>query len=424
MVVVIAKIGSISNTITVTINNNATNMAINGNDLSISNRHSGRLTVTIWPLDHISTNDGTTPIWTSENTNILTIVSNTGDYTAVSNGETTVRVSLAGLTDQVNITVTKDPVTNVSIIQDDLIVTNGANGNLTVLVLPADHSEGSTNWSSSATNVISINSNNGEWRTVAPGQATITARVGNHFDQITITVVEPATSISINGGDFITNNGISSTLTATVQPANHTDGALVWTSSDTDKLTIDSNSGVYQTLAPGMIEVVAKVGSISNAIAITINNNATNIFINGDDFTIVNGTSNTNGILTATVMPAGHTNEVIWTSDDTNVITIVSTNGKYLAVGAGEARITVTAGPVANSIAIVYRPATNIVINGVVNGNLILTNNILNGRLTATVLPTNHADGAVVWTSSDTSKLTINASGDYNISGYWHLTYR
>ena len=90
-----------------------------------------------------------------------------------------------------------------------------------------------------------------------------------------------ATNIAINGGDFTTNNNISSTLTATILPTNHNEGNPVWTSSDTSKLTINSNTGDYSTIAPGKVRVTASLGTLSDTITITIEQAATNIAING-----------------------------------------------------------------------------------------------------------------------------------------------
>ena len=406
---VTATLGNVSQTATVTINSNATSIAIDSDDFSISNKATGILTATILPANHTNTNEGTIPNWTAENTNILTIISNTGAYTAVSNGRTTVEVSLGALTDQISITVTKDPVTNVSINGSDFTVTNGTNGVLTAVVLPSDHSEENTNWTSSATNVVSIDSNSGAWRTVAPGQATITAQVGGISDEITITVLEPATNIIINGGNLTVNNKITGRLTATVLPANHTEGDPTWTSADTSKLTINA-SGDYATLAAGTVAVVAKVGSISNTITVTILNSATNIVIDTNDFTVTNDNQENSGTLTATTLPTGNTSATTWESSDTNVLTIDASSGNYTAVGRGRATITARAGNAANSITVtVHQAATNITIMGDLTNN-----NGITGRFTATLLPTNHQDnGAVTWTSADTSKLTINSQGEY-----------
>ena len=78
----------------------------------------------------------------------------------------------------------------------------------------------------------------------------VVAKVGKVSNTITVTINNNATNISINGGNFTTNNGIASTLTATILPTNHSEGNLVWTSSDTSKLTINSNTGDYSTIAP------------------------------------------------------------------------------------------------------------------------------------------------------------------------------
>ena len=221
----------------------------------------------------------------------------------------------------------------------------------------------------------------------------------------------PATNITINGGDFTNNSGASSNLMATVLPSNHTDGDITWSSGDTNILTINSN-GDYNALAPGETRITARVGDISNAVTVTVLQPATNIIINGGDFTTTNGLS---GNLMATVLPPNHTDgDIAWSSGDTNILTINS-NGDYNALAPGETRITARVGDISNAVTVtVLQPATNIIING---GDFTTTNG-LSGNLMATVLPPNHTDGAITWSSSSTDALTINSSGNYTAVGW------
>lgn len=144
--------------------------------------------------------------------------------------------------------------------------------------------------------------------------------------------------------------------------------------------------------------------------------------------------------LTATVTPANTTYKVVWTSSDESVAT-VSETGTVTAVKEGTTVITATAGSVkAECTVIVYKttvkddpannPANNTPVNndqannGQTNNTQIKvtqvkiaatpSRNIAAGKkvqLKATVSPSNAANKAVAWTSSNKKVATVNAKG-------------
>ena len=74
----------------------------------------------------------------------------------------------------------------------------------------------------------------------------------------------PATNIDILGDNSLNvTNGQTGTLTATVLPIDHTEGDVVWTSSNTNVLTlskIGSTSATFIALAAGNATISATVG--------------------------------------------------------------------------------------------------------------------------------------------------------------------
>ena len=189
--------------------------------------------------------------------------------------------------------------TNITINGGNFTNSVGSTGTLTATVLPANHTDGEVTWTSSDTDKLTISSN-GEYRAIAPGSVKITASIGTHSNAITVTITLSASNITINGGNFTNDVDATGTLTATVLPANHTDGGeITWTSSDINKLTI-SSTGEYRAIAPGSVKITASIGNISNYITATILNSATNITIDSEDFSVYNGV---NGTLTATTLP-------------------------------------------------------------------------------------------------------------------------
>ncbi len=140
--------------------------------------------------------------------------------------------------------------------------------------------------------------------------------------------------------------------------------------------------------------------------------------------------------LTATVTPVTTTDKVVWTSSDASVAT-VSEDGTVTAVKEGTAIITATAGNVkAECTVTVYKaavkddPANNTPANNDQTNNSQTDNaqikvtqikiaatpsrNIAAGKkvqLKATVSPSNAANKAVTWTSSNKKIATVNAKG-------------
>ena len=308
--------------------------------------------------------------------------------------------------------------TNIVIDTNDFTVTNDNqenSGTLTATTLPTGNTSATT-WQSSDNNVLTIDASSGSYTAVGRGRATITARAGNAANSITVTVHQAATNITIRG-DLTNDNGITGRFTATLLPTNHQDsGAVTWTSADTNKLTINSQ-GEYLTLAPGTVGVTATFAGVSNTITITIKNSATNIVINTNDFTITSGTSATNGILTATVLPTGHVDgSVTWTSSHPQHLAI-NNSGQYNVLSLTTNSITLTArvGNVSNTVQVtILQGVTNITIDPIV-----LTNRGV-GVLRATFYPTNYYLGTdfifTNWTSFNTNVLTIDPyTGRYRV---------
>ena len=218
--------------------------------------------------------------WTSSQDDIVS-VSNTGPtnatFTARAIGSATITAMVGGEMDSLTINVVV-PATNITIDQGESLVTNrGSTATLSATVLPTNHTQVEVKWVSSSDEIVSVistGSNIATFTAEAAGSATITARVGDETDSITIDVVIPATNITIDQGEsLITNRGSTGTLSAMVLPTDHTDGAIVWSSSDSGIVTIDSNSGYYQGVAEGSTTITARVGSEADTITVLVSFN-------------------------------------------------------------------------------------------------------------------------------------------------------
>lgn len=116
--------------------------------------------------------------------------------------------------------------------------------------------------------------------------------------------------------------------------------------------------------------------------------------------------------LTATVDPENTTDDVVWSSNAKDIVT-VDENGLITAVKAGKATITATAGDVSDTCEItVTQPAESVEIG---NGTIMVSKLELKKGETATLVaevkPDDTTNKAVTWTSSDATVATVDANG-------------
>ncbi len=114
--------------------------------------------------------------------------------------------------------------------------------------------------------------------------------------------------------------------------------------------------------------------------------------------------------LTATLTPAESSTKVVWSSDNTDVVT-VSQTGKITAVAAGSATITATAGSVSDTCTVtVTGNASEIVATGISVNETAEVEVGATAQLTATLTPGN-ATTEVVWTSDDDTVVSVDQTG-------------
>ena len=161
-----------------------------------------------------------------------------------------------------------------------------------------------------------------------------------------------------------------------------------------DKLTIYGVAGTYA-------ETFANANSIK---FVDRQVSATSASLDQTALTLNKGAS---GQLTLTVTPEDFTDEVVWKSSDTAVVT-VSDAGLVKAVGVGTATIKVSVGKASASCKVtVLQPVTSISLN---RSSLTMeaTDTF---QLQASVYPSNAADQRVQWTSSDPTVASVDENG-------------
>lgn len=285
----------------------------------------------------------------------------------------------------------------------------GNTQNLSANIMPNDATNKKITWTSSDNSIATVS--NGTVTAKSPGTATITATTYNgKFAKCTV-IVKPieVSSISFNNGNIYLSPNGSYQITITIMPDNAFDKSVTWLSSDTTVATVDSK-GYVVGKAPGTSTIIAK----------TTNNKSTSCLVTVLPITVDSISLNTNSIamdegetcqLIATVSPNNATDKSLsWSTDDNSVAT-VSNNGIVTAISGGTAEITVK-----TSNGKTAKCQVN------VRQKIMPTSiEVLPVRLTLVkgdyydlnpkVLPTNAEDKTIMWTSNNSSAVSVDNNG-------------
>ena len=151
-------------------------------------------------------------------------------------------------------------VSGVAVDPGTITLAPNATQQLTATVQPANAYNQSVEWTTSNVAVATVDAN-GLVTAVAPGTATITATAADGSGAsgaCEVTVLQPATGITISKTTASIYTGETLTLTATVQPANASNNAVAWSTSNAAVATVDQN-GQVTAIAPGTVTITAAV---------------------------------------------------------------------------------------------------------------------------------------------------------------------
>ena len=264
--------------------------------------------------------------------------------------------------------------------------------------------------------------NNGNKNYTASG-ASVVVENGTVGSVAPCVTVVPVSSVAISGGDFELKEGASKQLSATVAPANATDRAVSWKSSDTSVATVDA-SGTVKAVKAGTATVTATAGGQSASVSVTVIKDepvivpVSSVSISG---TGVSGNRASIKVgaglaLSATVLPADATDRAVSWKSTNSAVAAVDADGNVRGVAAGNAGITATAGGKSASIIVTVQPdgvalqSIAITGNGVANGEATMeAGDTL--QLSAKLTPSNASVATINWSSSDTSVATVNGNG-------------
>ena len=299
----------------------------------------------------------------------------------------------------------------------------GESMKLTATVYPVNATYKEIDWSTDNPAVATVD-NDGNVKTISPGEAVITAAAsyGSGVSaECHVTVTEylvKATSISLSASEWSGKAEESVQLMATVLPAGATNKGVMWTTSAPEIATVDSR-GIVTAVSVGKATVAATTvdgTDLSATCQVTVVPTPVGaIELSSQAW---NGTVGATIQLTAKVLPENATNtDIIWSTSDASIAT-VDNDGKVIAVGIGSATVTATAADRSGvkaecKVTVVPTLVSSIELSEYVWGGIVGDG----VRLTAAVLPDDASDKAIDWSTSDASVATVDGFGSVKAVG-------
>ena len=199
-------------------------------------------------------------------------------------------------------------------------------------------------WTANNEDLVSIetegeNDQTASIRGLRPGRALITVSYGDKETSFRVDVKAPATGITLSSQNLSIRLGDSASLSAQLAPEDSTD-ELTWETADSSIAYISGNT-VY-TRSAGTTTITAKAGSVQAACRVRVYTvPATAIKLSETKVTVTKGESHR---VTATLTPSNSTDEIEWSSSNSEV---ASVSGGYIyTYKVGTAKITAKAGKV------------------------------------------------------------------------------
>ena len=303
-------------------------------------------------------------IWTSSNSELVSVDQN-GNVEVIKNidGSAIITATTVDENKQASIEITVKKidsiikVTGIKLSADSTTLNYNQSTQLKAIISPNNATNQNVTWTSSNSELVSVDQN-GNVKAIKniDGYSLITATTvdGNKQASIRINTKKVDNTIKVTGiklsADSTTLNYNQSTqLKAIISPNNATNQNVIWTSSNSELVSVDQNGNVKTiknidgyslitaTTVDGNKQASIRINTkkVDNTIKVTgikINNSSSGtLYLNNSNY--IN--------LTHTIIPNNATNQnVTWTSSNTAVAT-VNSNGNVTAKSIGSTTITV-----------------------------------------------------------------------------------
>ena len=321
--------------------------SISLNHTSITDYTSNKSGVQLMAAINPANADDPSVTWTSSNNNVCR-VSNTGRVTYVGPGTATITCrsdSNQSVFASCNFVV-KQYVENISVSGSVASIVAGDTEQLSSVVSPSNATNKSLSWSSSDSNVASVDGN-GKVTGYSNGMVTITATArdgsgvtGSYNLQVieepAVPPIVPVTSIFLSSSNLVlyTKDGYTQPFEYTVLPADADDLTVIWTSSNPNIITIN-NSGMASLNGPGTALVTGRSRTnprVSVTCKVTVIQNVESIAVTANKTQVDMGETSQ---LSAFVSPVNASDRSItWVSSDPQIGTINS-SGVFTGLSRG-----------------------------------------------------------------------------------------
>ena len=389
------------------------NISLYPTNVSIDKGDQYPLKVTFTPM----LPDNTNIKWESSDTSIVTVTQD-GEIKGINGGSAVVWVITEDGIKVASCDVyVRVPVTGIALSETKIAESqNAGTHQLTAKITPSgDYMSGvntEVEWSVSPSDgsVIKVD-NTGLITYVSPGNATVIAKTkdGGYMATCQVEVLQPVASVGIDYSDLTMKIDETFRISAEVLPATASDKSVIWESSDTSVVTVDSN-GLLSARKPGSATILVKTndGGFTGMCNVTVYQPVTSVTISSEEMSLRKGAT---AWISATALPSTAANKnITFSSSDTSIATVDSSTGMIQAIESGVCTIVATSddsGVAAKCTLTVLQAVTGIKLN--VSRRILLKGDQF--PLAVTVYPVDAENKNVVFTSSDPSVATVDENG-------------
>jgi uncharacterized protein YjdB len=350
-----------------------------------------------------------TVIWSSTDTSIATVDQN-GLVSIKKAGKTSI---IATSEDTPSVTavcniIVNVPVASVALDETTKTMYVGQSSRLTYVMLPVNASNNTVTWLSTNTNVATVDKT-GLVVAKNVGSTVIILKTLENGQSVycNITVKRVATGIKLDASTLNLKAGEDHILKPTLTPADSTDTAIVWESSDTKIATVDDDGKVVAKAAGSTI-IMARLESGATAYCkVNVTLPVKGLLLNFSDKSIYVGEKFK---LKVSVTPSSATElGVTWKSSNTNIATI-NADGEITGLAGGTVVITCTTkdgGYSATCVVNVLEAVSSIALN-YQTYYLGVDKTVF---LVATVTTPTASNKDVYWSTSNPDIATVNQKG-------------
>lgn len=361
-------------------------------------------------------------IWTSLNTNVVTVDPNTGLVTLVAPGSTEICATSAvdpSVTAYCHFEVAQD-VYGIILDKTSLTFNVGDTYRLTATVNPANAYDKTMKWTSSNPAVVEVENTTAYENLLtakSSGSATIFAETndGGFIAYCNVKVLQPVTGITLSNTEITVRKGTEFYLNAVCAPDTADDKTIVWSTSDAQVATVSSDGKVI-TVGVGQCIITATnpASKQEASCTVVVLEPLTGLTLNTYYQNMVKGTR---FVLVPNVEPATASNKNVtfWSSDSD--IATVDEKGVITAVKGGVCEIVVTTeeGSFTQKCVIAVKEYVDTI---TLSDKSRYLNYGASYTISATVGPESASDKGIIWSSSNESILKVNQYGTISGVGY------